>query len=245
MPNAKPKARLYVPAALREGAPVEPTAGQIHYLVQVMRIAPGDTVELFNGRDGAWRAAVEGVSKKRCALRVTDRARAQEAGSDVWLAFAPVKKTRTDFIVEKATELGAARLLPVFTGRTASTRVNTERLHMIAIEAAEQSHRLDVPDIETARSLQDLCAAWPAARLLFVLDETGAGEPLIAALAGLDKTTPCGFLAGPEGGFAADELDELRKLPFVRPVTLGPRILRAETAAIAALACFQAFADSR
>ncbi|MEQ8194371.1 MAG: 16S rRNA (uracil(1498)-N(3))-methyltransferase [Rhodospirillales bacterium] len=255
MSTAKPKARLYVTADLRAGEPAELTAGQIHYLVHVMRIAPGDMLALFNGRDGEWLAQAESVSRKRCTLRAIEQTRAQEPAGpadDVWLAFAPVKKTRTDFIVEKATELGAARLLPVFTEHTASSRVNIERLQAIAVEAAEQSQRLDVPDIAPAHSLNELCASWPAARILFVLDETGTGEPpvapLAAALRDAGNPAPCGFLVGPEGGFSAAELDELRKLPFVNAVTLGPRILRAETAALAALACYachQALAGAR
>ncbi len=250
MYKARNNVRLYVSSALSANGPVELTAGQQHYLAQVMRIKVGDSILLFNGSDGEWRASIKAISKKTCTLQITEQTREQEKPFDVWLAFAPVKKTRTDFIVEKATEMGIERLLPVFTDFTASKRVNTERLHTIAIEAAEQCHRLDVPVIDPAQKLDEVIQQWPESRTLFVLDElgheTGKAEPILNVLESPEYNTgakPVGFLTGPEGGFSAQELDGLRKLPFVRPLTLGSRILRAETAVAAALACYRATVD--
>ena len=255
--NAKTKARLYVSTALSTGAAVELTPGQHHYLAHVMRISPGDSLLLFNGRDGEWRGTVETITKKRCDLAIIEQTRKQEdesdPPSDLWLAFAPIKKTRTDFIVEKASELGVARLLPVFTENTASKRVNVDRLQAISVEAAEQCERLDVPEIDEAQSLETLCEHWPQlvpARTLFVLVETGhkthLREPIFNALEAFKQNAvmpPLGFLTGPEGGFSASELDGLHELPFVKLVSLGSRILRAETAVVAALACFQAMTE--
>jgi 16S rRNA (uracil1498-N3)-methyltransferase len=250
MYKAKSKARLYVSGALSTGAVVELTSGQLHYVARVMRIEAGDSVLLFNGHDGEWQATIQNISKKQCSLQVTEQTREQEKPFDVWLAFAPVKKSRTDFIVEKATELGAERLFPVFTQFTASKRVNVERLTSIAIEAAEQCHRLNVPVIDQAQQLAALCQDWPESRTLFVLDElgyeTGNAEPILSVLESAkykDGATPVGFLTGPEGGFDTSELDLLRNLPFFKPLTLGSRILRAETAVAAALACYRATVD--
>ena len=254
MKKAKSKARLYVSAPLSQDAAVELTESQLHYLVHVMRISTHDSLLLFNGQDGEWRAHVKSITKKRCDLLIAEQTRQQDVGPDIWLAFAPVKKTRTDFIVEKATELGAMRLLPIFTENTASTRVNTKRLQAIAIESAEQCHRLDVPIIEKAQSLEALCQSWPKSRPLCVLDETGRevdneanqAKPVLTALESLKENgtiPPIGFLTGPEGGFAPNEIDGLRQLPFAQILSLGPRILRAETAVTATFACFQAIVD--
>jgi 16S rRNA (uracil1498-N3)-methyltransferase len=165
--------------------------------------------------------------------------RTQGLESDVWLLFAPLKRARTEWLIEKATELGAAKIWPVMTQHTQVERVNVERLHAIAVEAAEQCERLTVPDVAAPMALAHVIERWPAARRLFVLDETGAGQPIAAALQN-GGSGPCAFLIGPEGGFAQSELDGLAQLPFVTRLGLGPRILRAETAALAALACRQA-----
>ncbi len=242
------KIRLYVSPGLTAGMSLEVAAGQAHYLAQVMRLGVGDNVLLFNGRDGEWRGRIDAIGKKNAALTLVEQTRTQndEAETGPWLVFAPVKKSATDFIVEKATELGATRLLPVFTRRTATRRVNIERMSANAIEAAEQCGRLSVPGIAEAASFQDLIAAWPADRALLVLDETGGGEPINQALEKMigkkPPETPVAYaiMTGPEGGFDARELDALAKLPFVYKAGLGPRILRAETAALSALACAQA-----
>jgi len=237
--------RLFVAGPLPSGGDVALDRAQAHYLGRVMRLEAGDKVLLFNGRDGEWLAAVEALGNGRCAVAVERLTRAQAAERGPWLAFAPVKKTGTDFIVEKATELGAARLLPVFTRRTNSARLNRDRLRQRAVEAAEQSGRLTLPEIAEPVTLDNLIGSWPAERALLVLDETGGGRPIARVLTDMrgarpTAAPPCCFLSGPEGGFEATELDALRKLDFVIPVGLGPRVLRAETAALAALSCWQA-----
>jgi 16S rRNA (uracil1498-N3)-methyltransferase len=171
---------------------------------------------------------------------VLEQLRRTEPETDLWLLFAPIKRTRLDWLVEKATELGAAALLPVVTARAQSERLNEERLHAIAVSAAEQSERLSVPEIRAAVPLGRLLSDWPAERRLIVCDESGAGIPIADAVAG--RAAPAAILAGPEGGFTETELDALGKLSIVTRIGLGPRVLRAETAALAALAVYQAVA---
>lgn len=238
-----PKIRLFVEASLAAGARVDLSPDQAHYAGRVMRLGPGDALALFNGRDGEWRGCVARLDRKGGEAVAEERLRSQTAGSDLWLLFAPLKKTATDFLVEKATELGVARLVPVFTRRTAAERINRERLRARAVEAAEQCERLDVPEVVAAATLDRLLAEWPAGRRLFVADEQGGGTPAAEAFASGPQDAPAhAFLIGPEGGFERSELDALGRLPFVSRVTLGPRILRAETAALAMLACWQAIA---
>ncbi len=237
--DVTPKLRLYVDLPLAEGQVVALGTEQSHYLLHVMRAQLGAQVALFNGQDGEWRAILSEAGKRTVRLAVGGRLRHQADEPDLWLLFAPVKRARIDLIVEKATELGVSALLPVFTRHTAMTRVNEERLRAVAIEASEQCERLTVPDIRPARPLDAVLADWPAERRLLLLDESGAGQPIVAALSG-GVTSPAAVLVGPEGGFAKSELDALGRLAFATPVGLGPRILRADTAVIAALACFQA-----
>lgn len=249
MTPSTPKIRLFVPDRLTAAARVALSRGQAHYLGHVMRLDVGDGVLLFNGRDGEWSAEVETVKKNQCQVVVLHQVRGQAAEQGPWLAFAPIKKAGTDLIVEKATELGASRLCPVFTRNTNAARVNCDRLRARAIEAAEQCQRLTVPEVAEPVTLRELTDCWPKQRRLLVLDETGAGAPIAEVLKGLrsnvrDATQPCGFLSGPEGGFDASELDALRKLDFVTTVGLGPRVLRAETATLSALACWQALVDA-
>ncbi len=175
-------------------------------------------------------------------LKAIEQRRAPEPGPDVWLVFAPIKRARLEWLVEKATELGVAALVPVMTARTQSERVNRERLRVIAIAASEQSERMSLPEIRPEVPLARLLADWPADRRLILCDESGAGQPIAEALAGSDGTAPAAVFVGPEGGFAETELDALGKLSIVTRVGLGPRILRAETAALAALAVYQAVA---
>jgi 16S rRNA (uracil1498-N3)-methyltransferase len=207
-----------------------------------MRLNPGDMIGLFNGRDGEWLARIEDKARAGCTLTPTERIAGQQSEGGPWLAFAPLKKAALDVLIEKATELGVGRLLPLLTRHTQGSRVNVARLAAQAIEAAEQCGRLDVPSVADPVPLAALADAWPAGRPLLLLDETGAGRPLAEVLQAwpADGGTP-GFVCGPEGGFAAEELDGLGKLPFAVRVGLGPRILRAETAALAALACWQAW----
>ncbi|MDA0996676.1 MAG: 16S rRNA (uracil(1498)-N(3))-methyltransferase [Proteobacteria bacterium] len=238
---SRPAVRLFVDHALNPGGVVTLDKGRSHYVSTVMRLGDGDEVLIFNGRDGEWSANLDGGVKAARKLSLQACRRPQLAGPDVWLLFAPLKKDRTDYAVEKATELGAARILPTLTARTQGSRINRERLQATAIEAAEQSDRLDVPDIDDARPLAERLANWPAGRTLIFLDETGGGRPLADVLK--DVTGGLAFLIGPEGGFQADELDGLRNLPFAVAADLGPRVLRAETAAAAALAVRQAISD--
>ncbi|WP_345740965.1 16S rRNA (uracil(1498)-N(3))-methyltransferase [Thalassobaculum salexigens] len=233
--------RLYVDAPLAAGGVVALGQDQAHYLKNVLRLGPGEGVALFNGRDGEWRAEIAAVAKKSADLAVIEQTRPQRAEPDVWLAFAPIKRARIDFTAQKATELGASVLWPVMTRHTMVDRVNTERLRANAVEAAEQSDRLTVPDVREPAKLEALIEAWPADRALILADETG-GPPIAEALS-MHRERPmtrAGFLIGPEGGFAEPELDRLRKLPFVTRVSLGERLLRADTAALAVLAIWQA-----
>lgn len=235
-----PRTRLFVDTPLMARAAIEASEGQAHYLSHVMRAKAGEPVAVFNGRDGEWAARVAFPAKRRVQLDVGEKLREQTVDPDVWLVFAPVK--RIEFLVEKATELGVAALHPVFTRRTTIARVNLARLSAHAMEAAEQSDRLSVPRLSDAVPLFDLLGNWPQSRTLYFLDETGGGAPIANVLrddANVKK--PCAFLTGPEGGFDQSELDALRRLPFATPVGLGSRILRAETAALAALACWQAW----
>lgn len=237
--------RLYVDEPLSAGTVVGGSAQQAHYLRSVLRLSPGEHVGLFNGRDGEWQARVDGIGKGWVSLAVETQTRRQSPEPDLWLAFAPIKRARIDFVAQKAAELGVSVLWPVMTRRTIVDRVNVDRLAANAIEAAEQSDRLTVPEVRAPASFGELIDAWPRERPLILCDETHAGVPIAEALAAAagDRATRCaGFLIGPEGGFAEEELDRLRKLPFVTAVSLGPRLLRADTAALAAVAVWQAIA---
>ena len=230
--------RLYVTDDLAPGAVAQST--DVHYLRTVLRLAEGAEVELFNGRDGGWRGRIGRFGKKAAEIAVESRITEQTALPDLMLLFAPIKKTRIDFLVEKATELGVASLWPVFTDHAITNRVNERRLGEVAREAAEQCGRLSVPDVRPATRLRDcLDPLEKEGRRLFVADETGGGAPALDAFRDT-APGPAAILIGPEGGFSAAELDLLRRLDIVTAIDLGPRILRAETAAIAALTCFQA-----
>jgi len=220
-------------------------APQAHYLLHVLRLSRGDRIALFNGRDGEWAARIEGFGRGWGTLALEGQLRPQDAAPDLWLCFAPIKRARLDFLIEKATELGVAKLWPIMTRHTGVDRVNLDRLRATAVEAAEQSERLTLPAVDPPVTLDALIAAWPAGRRLLHCDESGGGRPIAEALAGEATAGPWAILTGPEGGFARAELDALRRLPFVTPVGLGPRVLRADTAALAAIAVFQALSDDR
>jgi len=228
------KLRLYVNAGLGAGVAVPASDGQAHYLLHVMRAKTGQRVLLFNGRDGEWLAEIS-AAKRGATLTCLKRTQVQAGVPDLWLLFAPVKKTPADYLVQKATELGASRLQPVFTRRTIVTRVNQDRLLANAVEAAEQSGRLSVPEIGDAAPLEKILAGWPRERRIYFCDEGGDAKPL----AEVPGKAPAAVLTGPEGGFDPAERGQLRALAFVTPVMLGPRILRADTAALAALAIWQ------
>jgi 16S rRNA (uracil1498-N3)-methyltransferase len=234
-------ARVYVTEPLAAGAVLELAPGQAHHLRTVLRLGAGAVVAAFNATEGEWVCRIIEISRVRGRLMVDRLIRPAEAEADLWLVFAPIKRARLDWLVEKATELGAGALLPVWTQRTQTERLNLERLRAHAVAAAEQSERLSVPELHEPQALDRVLAGWPAERRLVVCDETGGGEPIGAAVARLGAGATA-LLTGPEGGLAETELDALGKLSFVTRVGLGPRVLRADTAALAALAVLQAIA---
>ncbi|MBI3706573.1 MAG: 16S rRNA (uracil(1498)-N(3))-methyltransferase [Proteobacteria bacterium] len=238
------KARLHVEQSLAV-ATLGLDAARAHYLRHVLRLERGDRIAVFNGRDGEMAARIDGFGKGWCTLSLEEKRRDVTPEPDLWLVFAPIKRARLDFLAEKATELGVAALWPVFTQRTIVSRVNTERLLATCVEAAEQSERLTVPTIHAPAALEAVLARWPSGRRILMCDETGGGAPLADVLARQGTDGPHAVLTGPEGGFARGELDALRKLPFVTPIGLGPRVLRADTAALAALAAFLALSGDR
>ena len=237
--------RLYVEQPLGQGQSVALTREQAHYLFGVMRLGPGDTLSLFNGSDGEWRAAVAEAGKRGGALSCENRTAEQGSAPDLWLLFAPIKKARTDFIVEKAVEMGAARICPVQTDFTNSERIRRDRLQAHAIEAAEQCGITYVPEVAELEKLDRLLREWPADRALYFCDESLAGDGSSSweKYAGGPGAEPpaSAILIGPEGGFSEAERARFAELPFARPVALGPRILRADTAAVAALALWQSW----
>ena len=241
MAETTAKTRLFVDADLGPGVEIALTRDQAHYVFDVMRLGAGDAAGLFNGRDGEWRAEVTATGKRRGALTCQARTRAQETPPDLWLLFAPIKKARTDFIVEKAAEMGCRRIIPVFTQRTQSQRVNTDRLLAHAIEAAEQCGLVSVPIIAQPARLDAVLSSWPEDRRLMFCDESGAAPAAPAALSAAPSGAgdPWAVLIGPEGGFAPEEAARIRAMPGATPVSLGPRILRADTAAVAALTAWQ------
>lgn len=228
--------RLHVTPDLSAGAAVAPTLDQSRYLTQVMRLKLGDDLLIFNGRDGEWRATLSEVLKKGVVLRAEAQVRPQTLGPELELIVAVVKKSRVETIVEKAAELGARRIRLTVTQRTNVEHVRLDRLDAIAIEAAEQTGRLDVPTIDDPEKLGAILDSWDASRRLMFCDETG-GAPVASSVT---DPGPWAILIGPEGGFSPEERDRLRSLPFTTAVSLGPRILRADTAAIAAMALWQA-----
>lgn len=240
-PDSRPRFRLFVEAPLSAGMAVALSRDQTHYLASVMRAAVGEMVLLFNGRDGEWLARIAALAKAGAALIPERQVRPQAPEPDLWLLAAPLKKDRTDLVVEKAAELGVSRLWPVFTRRTNAGRVNAERLRAHLVEAAEQCERLTVPDLTEPAALDKVLAGWPPDRVLLFLDEGGSGAPLAEVLSTLSGQK-LALLVGPEGGFDEEERRLIAAKPFARAVGLGPRILRAETASIAALAVVQALA---
>ena len=227
--------RLFVRATLVDGTRIDLDPGQANYLGNVMRLGEGAEVLLFDGSSGEWLGRIAEVGKRRMELAVERRTRAPEDIPDVWLAFAPVKRAQTDWLVEKATELGAAKLIPVMTQRTIAERVKLERLEAIAIEAAEQCGRTRLPGIVQPVSLAQLLKE--QGRMLYFADEQG-GEPVASAF----RPGAATILTGPEGGFTDEERAKIRAVKDAMPISLGPRILRAETAALASLAAYMAVA---
>ena len=215
--------------------------GTAHHLRNVLRLGPGAPVAAFNATGGEWLCRIDATERNRTSLIVERRLRPPEPEGDLWLLFAPIKRARLEWLVEKATELGVSVLAPVWTRHTQVERLNLDRLQAHAVAAAEQSERLSVPELRAPEALDRVLAEWPGERRLIVCDETGGGEPIADVLPPLGFTDAA-LLIGPEGGFAENELDSLRTLPFVTRVGLGPRVLRADTAALAAISVFQAIA---
>lgn len=238
MTDRATRIRLFVEADLGPGALAPLTPEQAHYLFTVMRLGPGDPVAAFNGRDGEWIAEAQPRGRRGGTLIARSPGRPQGRPPDLWLLFAPIKKARTDFIVEKAVELGCARVQPVFTNRTNAERLRPDRLRAHAVEAAEQCEATWAPEVAQAVRLDALLGAWDPARRLMFCDEARTAPPAADALAAAGPG-PWAVLIGPEGGFAPDETSRLRAAPFVLPVSLGPRVLRADTAAVAALTVWQ------
>lgn len=265
----RPAPRLFVEDALAAGRPIALDGPRAHYLLTVMRLKAGDSVRLFNGRDGEWSARIIEAARDTCRLALEERTRPQDKGPDLWFLPSPVKRGPFELMVEKATELGVSSIRPVMSERTQRSKVNTDRLRTIAIEAAEQSGRLSVPEVIEPRSLADHLADWPAGRRLLFCDESGEAPPLTEVLTGRTDAAgkvlndvgqlvddvlggilgggppppgrrPWAILIGPEGGFAPAERRRLRAHDSVVAASLGPRTLRAETAAIAALSLWQA-----
>jgi 16S rRNA (uracil1498-N3)-methyltransferase len=231
--------RLFVESDLGDGATVPLEREQANYLLNVLRLGSGDGVLVFNGRDGEWRARIEVAGKRSANLIIEARTRAQASGPDLHYLFAPLKRARLDYMVQKATEMGVARLQPVLTRHTIAERVNGDRMRANVIEAAEQCGILRVPEVAAPERLERVLASWDAGRRLIFCDE---GAPIADPIAALREVAPgpLAVLIGPEGGFAPEERDALIAHPFVVRLAMGPRIMRADTAAVAALSLVNA-----
>ncbi len=233
--SLRAKIRLFVEQPLGQGQEIALSQGHAHYLFNVLRQSIGTQIALFNNRDGEWLAEIVAGSKRGATAQCRAQSAPQRSPPDLWLLFAPIKKARTDFIVEKAAELGAARILPVQTELTNSERIRQDRLQAHAIEAAEQCGGTFVPEVAALTPLPKLLADWPENRALIFADETLSEGARLAPL----PPAPAAILIGPEGGFSGGERSRLRALPHVHPIALGPRILRADTAVVAALTLWQ------
>ena len=232
--SSGPSIRLFIGSPLSEGALHECDAAQTNYLAGVLRLDTGAELLVFNGTDGEWLAEIAELGRRTCRLRAVKRVRPQSEGPDLHYLFAPLKRSRLDYMVQKATEMGVSRLHPVLTRRTQAERVNSERMRANAIEAAEQCGILRIPEIAEPAKLERVLDGWPPARRLIFCDEAADIANPLEALSRL-PAGPLAVLVGPEGGFTVEERERLRALAFVTPLSLGPRILRADTAAVAVL----------
>ena len=235
--------RLFVEAPLAAGGTVTLDGAAANYLGNVLRLAAGAQVKLFDDASGEWLAEIVEAGRKRVTLAIVQHLRPREPVPDLWLVFAPIKRGRIDWVIEKATELGVARLVPAITQRTIVDKLNLDRLRAHAVEAAEQCERTALPRLDPPEKLAAILRAWPGDRTLFFADESG-GEAFAQAVSGAPAAgvSRAAILIGPEGGFTNEERDAIRAVPAARGVSLGPRILRAETAAIAAIALWMAAA---
>ena len=241
MTDKPPRTRFFIDQPLDTGSDVVLTEGQLHHARSVLRLQPGRPVRVFNPRDGEWVGQVASLDRRAGRIAVEHRLRSPEPPPDFWLCFGVAKRGAVEMIVEKATELGVGRLIPAVTQYSDPARINPDRLSTIALGATEQCERLGPPEIDPPRPLADVLDHWPIDRGLIVAVEAGPAQPIATGVAGM-AGMQAGALIGPEGGFAPVELDALEDLPFVSRVSLGPRVLRAETAAIAIMACWQALA---
>jgi len=232
------KIRLYIPHALSIGQSVSLNEEQSHYLFNVMKVKKGDRINCFDGQSGEYVCEVIDINKKHCCLNIIFHEKPYYDVPDIWLLFAPVKKDNTDFIIQKSVELGVKKIIPVITRYTITDKIKKERFEANAVEAAEQCRRTDIPLISDAVKFDKLFAEWNKNRTLYYMDETLNGLPVGEIFKSAD--TPCAILVGPEGGFSEEELRLLRSFSFAKGVKLGNRILRAETAVVAALSCWQA-----
>lgn len=239
--TAERNIRLFVDRSLNEQQTVPLSEAQSHYLINVMRCRQGDCLCCFDGQSGEYQASIAVADKKNTVLNLLTKTRELPPEPDIWLLFAPLKKDKTDFVIAKAVELGAAKIVPVITARTNAERIKIERYQAQAIEAAEQCGRLSVPTISEPLPLKKLLQEWDPQRILFFMDEHRQGSSA-KQIFSLHQNEKSAILIGPEGGFAPDETASLNACAFVKNVSLGPRILRAETAAVAALAVWQALA---
>jgi 16S rRNA (uracil1498-N3)-methyltransferase len=234
--------RLFIDANLGAGFDISCTPEQANYLRSVLRMADGSSMLVFNGRDGEWRASLHHKGKRDAALLIASQTRPQENGPDLWYIFAPLKRARLDYMVQKAVEMGASRLVPVITQQTVAERVNLDRMRSNVVEAAEQCGILSIPEVVEPVKLAVLLASWPAERSLVFCDEAADQKNPLTVLRAL-STTPAAVLIGPEGGFSESERAQIIAKPFAHAISLGPRIMRADTAAVAALAlvsaCFE------
>jgi 16S rRNA (uracil1498-N3)-methyltransferase len=231
--------RLFVEAPLAAGSQITATHEQANYLKNVLRLGDGSSILVFNGRDGEWRARLVVAGKRTLIIEAEEQVREQQGGPDLHYLFAPLKRSRLDYMVQKATEMGAARLSPVITRRTVAERVNVERMKANVVEAAEQCGILRVPEVDEPQKLATLLGTWDARRTLIFCDEGAERTSPAEALARIEPG-PLAVLIGPEGGFAPEERDLILGQPFARAISLGPRIMRADTAAVAALALVNA-----
>jgi 16S rRNA (uracil1498-N3)-methyltransferase len=231
--------RLYIPVPFAANGEVDPDPGQAHYLLHVLRLNRNSKILVFNGRDGEWLGEIVDCGRNRCRLQLLEQVRAQTAGQDLDYLFAPLKQARQDYMVQKAVELGVSSLQPVITARTVAPRINPKRMQANAIEAAEQCGILTLPDIRPAVKLQALLENWNEERAIIFCDEGASLSSPLSAIENL-QGRKISVLIGPEGGFSSEERSVLRSKTFVSAISLGPRVMRADTAAVAALALVNA-----
>ncbi len=232
----KAKIRLYFPGKLSLKNPVKLENKQVHYLINVMRKKEDDILLIFNSVDGEYLAKISQIYKKYIALTIVKKIRDAEAEIDLWLLFAPVKKGPTEYVIQKATELGVSKIFPVITDRTITKQINLKRMQDIAIEASEQCERLTIPEIFDLKKIKDVIESWDKKRIILYGDETIRKQDEIKFdFQNLHSKSLGAILIGPEGGFNNDEINYLRKKTFIKPIDLGPRILKSDTAVITTL----------